>query len=430
MINYKAPKPTYTYGEWTRYIASRVFLFPWVGFSYLANNWQGAKIGSMILPAAGNALVNEFVNYFHSEKDEEIKLLLEYFRSNNMDKEELTKWFHAKYPNLRALKTNQENVLQKFEVITHDGAKLDGIEVKPKLEADKKTQKHIIKFIGNGRCYEAFLNEMIKEANDLNATVIGFNLRGVGNSTSRAKSADDLVIDGIAQVQRLLDDGVPPENITLQGHSLGGCISTLVAQHFHRQKQHINLFNDRSFSSITNILVGQMRVKGSKTGYKESTGGIIKGFLAKPLLWLAVNFVKWEFDAGDAYLELPKAYREHMLVRSPKSEREKENSKIQDDTIIVHYASIHAYAKSERTAEKKQFKQLLAKKDKKVDDTVLNEKLANLKAGKMFDINPKGFSHITEYSELKNRYGQNANEFFNQFVNRAYEDHGVKLSKT
>lgn len=98
-----------------------------------------------------------------------------------------------------------ELVCEKHEIITHDDAHLDTFEVKHKLQEhiESQYQKYIINLVGNGMCYEHIIGDIKEDAKALKANVVGFNLRGVGQSTGKAKSKEDLVIDGIAQVQLL-----------------------------------------------------------------------------------------------------------------------------------------------------------------------------------------------------------------------------------
>lgn len=49
---------------------------------------------------------------------------------------------------------------------------------------------------------------------------------------------------------------VNPKNITLKSLSLGDAVVAYVTAYFHAQGHKINLFNDRYFSSITDVLVG------------------------------------------------------------------------------------------------------------------------------------------------------------------------------
>ena len=233
-------------------------------------------------------------------------------------------------------------------------------------------------------------------------------------------------------MQRLLDQNISSKNITLKGHSIGAGIASLVALHFHKQGQPINVFNGRSFSSITNVLVGQIR-----GGHQETFSGKVRGWIAKPFIKLALTLSKWEINADDAFQAIPNAYREYVLVRTPKEQR---NETVVDDQLISHYASMHAALKPERRAQKAALDHLIsvAKLVKKQADpltqpdldnaaTQLVQARAKFKERKMINqIEGEAPAHNIPLPNLVNRYGKTALTFFNEFVERAYNDHGVK----
>lgn len=236
-------------------------------------------------------------------------------------------------------------------IVTHDGAELDAIEIWPNAQEGTKPQKYIVNFVGNGCSYEEIIDEMQADAEALNINVVGFNFRGVSKSTGCARSAEDLVTDGIAQVQRLLDQGVESQNIILKGHSLGGGVASLVAHHFYKLDKPVYLFNNRSFSSITNFIVALIRSGFRYTGHMETPVWKILGWLSKPFIKLGLALTKWEINAGDAFNAIPEKYREYILVRTKKTQR---NPSVIDDPVIRHYASIHLnVSKNERTEEKR-----------------------------------------------------------------------------
>lgn len=369
MTQYQAPKPTYTKWEWFTYITSRVILFPWYATSYFANLLLGGLISRAVHPAA------------HDDE------LVEYSKQINA-----------------SLHTTE-----KFQVKTHDGVILEGIQIepsKPSIQTQaSKPHPYIINFVGNGMCAQHIIEDMQKDADDLNATVIGFNFRGVGESTGpAARSSQNLVIDGIAQVQRLLNQGVPAKQIVLKGHSLGAGIATLVAAHFHRQGQEINVFNGRSFSSITNFVVGQIRVAGSPTGHQETPASRFWGWVAKPFIWLGVNLVGWEIDAASAYLELPKGSREHMVVRSSKKTREELGDKIIDDSVIPHAASLHYAVKGYEPKEEHKRHKVEACKPAENGSYYLVE------------------GHNESWDNLRKKPNPYAHSFFKSFVERAVDN--------
>lgn len=326
MARYFAPKPQSTYGQWFKFIAIRLILPPlllWDILKFLINKLAGAAVGRLVLKG-------QTIDFSNVRRDD-VKAL---------DTETLK---HVKH-----------------RVITYDGAHLDTFEIQHQSQKmiEIEQRKYIINFCGNATSYENIIAEMQEDANALNCHVIGFNFRGVSQSLGRARSKNDLITDGIAQVQRLLDKGIKPEHITLKGHSLGAAIATLVTQYFHQQGKPLRLFNGRSFSSLTNVLVGFIRTGGPNyAGHKESHHRKLLGWLAKPFIKLALLLTNWEINAGDAFKAIPAHDKEYTVVRTKRQER---FDSILDDTIISHYASIHAYLKNERRAQKAQMAHLLS----------------------------------------------------------------------
>ncbi len=407
---YNAPKPGYSGWEWFKFSAVRIFFPPvllWDLIKFGANKLLGEWVGGLVLPAQKNNF-----NYFAVTDD----------AVSNYNGDELT--------------------CEKHKVITHDKVHLDTFEVKHKSQTmiEPKYQKYIINLVGNGMCYEQIIADMREDAMALQANVVGFNFRGVGQSTSKAKSKNDLVADGIAQVQRLLAQGVSPQNITLKGHSLGAGVASLVAQHFHQLGQPINLFNSRSFSTITNFLVGHIRLERDKgglaIGHKDSIGGMILGWLAKPFVKFGVALAKWEINAGSAFKNIPTAYKDYIVVRSRKDRR---GERI-DDGVIPHYASIHKELTSERRAQKAKIDEEIENLDDIIQkaDPLTKPELAKARASlvqarakiksdrkmetDLQDVN----GHNEDWFLLHNRSGKSAQAFFRDFVQRTEEDHAVK----
>ena len=324
---------------------------------------------------------------------------------------------------------------RRVSVTTHDGATLDGVQFNNAPETDIHDQKHIINFVGNGMRFEQIFNEIEGDAEALKCNVIGFNYRGVSNSTGKAKSNQDLVNDGIAQVQRLIDQGADPEKITLKGHSLGSGIATLVAKHFHDHGLKINVFNGRSFSSVTNVVTGWLRTGGA-SGHAETIGSTILSSIAKPFMKFALALTKWEIDAASAYKALPDTHKEYMLVRSPKAYRQEHGDEVKDDPVIPHYGSLHAALKSERKAQKATFEKIKSDMKSGVTSLTHNEMQQSfnhvqiakdqLKQRKMrLDQENKGMNgSVVPMDYLKDRYtGNDAHTFFRGFVQRATAHH-------
>lgn len=400
---YNAPKPTYTRWDWFNFIVIRAvfpFVLLWDLLKLGANKLLGRLVGSLVLPAQDmHRLSISNVGVFNED--------------------DLT--------------------CEQHGVITHDGAHLDTFEVvhKSQESLSPTQQKYIISLVGNGMRYEDIIGEMKSDAKALNANVVGFNLRGVGQSTGRTKSKDDLITDGIAQVQRLLDKGVLPQNITLKGHSLGAGVASMVAEHFHKLGQPINVFSSRSFSSITNFVVGHIRLerdnRGLAVGHKENRFGIILGTLLKPLIKVLVSLVNWEIDAGSAFKSIPEANREYMVVRSSKVIR---GDRI-DDAVIPHYASVHAALTDERREKKAKMDVEIAKVDeaiKHADATgvhrLTEEKRAlvvareKIKGDRKMETGSRYIEgHNCGWTAVRNSSGQSAQTFFREFVQRTQDPH-------
>ncbi len=126
-------------------------------------------------------------------------------------------------------------LIERGEVHTYDGAILDTTVLTPSTVKDLPFGQR--RLLSNLKAiadfYEESLPDFAYDAIHLNMTVVGFNYRGVNNSTSSPWFFEDLITDGIAQVQCLLDAGAQPNNILIDGESMGGGIGTMVASYFH-----------------------------------------------------------------------------------------------------------------------------------------------------------------------------------------------------
>lgn len=224
--------------------------------------------------------------------------------------------------------------VSRFPLKTRDGAVLDTSEIYPKLTPH---QLYIVQFCGTRFSYTEEIDALTGQAMQLQAHVIAFDYRGVNKSQKMPNCANDLIQDGIAQVQRLLDQHVQSQNIILKGISLGGAIATKVAKHFHDQGKPLYLFNDRSFSSIANVVEGWIRT-WQRNGHTEPLYGKIIGKIAKPFIWILLSAGKWNINVVSDFLAIPQEYKEHLVVRTPHGER---TARIKDDSTITHYASLY-----------------------------------------------------------------------------------------
>ncbi len=314
MSKYHARKVTYSHRQWFFYILPRLLIVPliWDGLAYLANWLIGEALSKLILPAQSMGLPSSF-NYPKDGKN-----------------------------------------LAYHKVILQDGTNLDTIEYShPSQQSKPASDKtYIINFLGNATMYEDVCSQFESDSNKLQCNVVGFNFRGVGRSRGVPKSKNDLVEDAIAQVQRLLDAGVTPHHITLKGHSLGASIATLTAAHFHWQGININLFNGRSFSSLTHWVLGKVRVINTDNRHEPTLTGKVLAWLLTPIIKITLLLSGWEINAEQAYKSIPEKHREYLVVRSPD---EHLTNNTLDDTVIPYYASIHSALKRSDRHEQSKF---------------------------------------------------------------------------
>gem|GEM_PF-7116006 len=223
---------------------------------------------------------------------------------------------------------NKQITVDNGFVLTHDGASLETVELTPTLNKQLSEQQkyYVIKFNGNGGMIHDLLEySYLQEATKLNASIVAFDYRGVNHSEKSPTCFQDLVTDGIAQVQRLLDKEVDAEKITLDGISLGAAVATLVASHFHKSGLKVSLINDRSFGMLTSAAAGMFAPN-------------IVGFIGDSLhgssqssLWSVMKPSGWEANIIKAYESIPSEYKCYIYV-TPKAP---------GDGVIAHRASLH-----------------------------------------------------------------------------------------
>lgn len=201
---------------------------------------------------------------------------------------------------------------------------------------------YVVAFNGNGGCYQS---EMVYdayalrqyEAHGIPVELIRFNYPGVLNSTGYPYTAEELINAGIAQVQRLLDKGVKPEHIQIQGMSLGGSISSYVANYYHERGQTLGgLCVSRTFSSTTNVAISYL----DRLPY----AGTLLSFLLRPLMALGLWATKWHLDTARNVANHPDNKTWFTIAHSPKVIRKSYDSMgktILDDNVLEYSSSIH-----------------------------------------------------------------------------------------
>lgn len=237
---------------------------------------------------------------------------------------------------------HQNNLLTyATQVPTYDGASLDTLEIQNPEEAKKPTkqQTFVINFMDRFDNYAVKRKQFAKQALELPANQICFDYRGVNKSSKAPRSYKDLVTDGITQVNRLLDLGVAPKNIVLNGDDLGAAIATFVAQHFHERNINIRVFNSRGFATLTKDVVGRIGVKlknpdvdfnnkklkvfAADEKHPTPATGLARFVktLAAPFVKLGLSLTRWEMYPAGAYYNLPERSKEFITVKPSKQER-------------------------------------------------------------------------------------------------------------
>ena len=448
MAIYRINKPHKTSYEWFKIIGFRV-LFPPIllldSLRFLVNTVFGRLVGIPVLPAQILGFDKRINNIPETEDDSSVNdvtlltrivqwikiigLRIIFFPIlfgdliNAISEKIIEKLVTPRLPNLMKspVDVRDDGVnLSKHTIVTYDNCELDTLEIncsdEKNISLNEGDKTYIINFVGNGMCYEMIAQEMVDDAKALACNVIGFNQRGVGRSTGRAWSKGNLVTDGIAQVQRLIDQGVNPEHIFLKGHSLGSGIATLVARHFHAHGQKVNLFNGRSFSNLTNVVTGKFRKMNRVFAY-----------IAKEFIKIVLFLSKWEIEAADAYQGLPDTHKEYMVVR--------------DDPVITPFGSLHAALRSVSRTQKNKIDQALKQytqqdplEDGMSDDSSKQKmdelqkardlfKVRKMNVSEYYNGHTVGMFYLVSQFDNRSKPGYNANGFFRDFVTTAIVDH-------
>jgi hypothetical protein len=146
---------------------------------------------------------------------------------------------------------------------------------------------HILYFLGKGEYFEYTLFDMVREVNATGATLHAFNYCGLYNSEGKILELNDMVNNGISAVNDLLDQGIDPNKIVLQGNSLGGAIQNEVAMHFLALKEvKFRQINGNSFKSMKAAIVKSYHL------------GFCEDLVSSTLKW-----VNWDLKPGKNFYQ-------------------------------------------------------------------------------------------------------------------------------
>lgn len=327
---------------------------------------------------------------------------------------------------------NQNERLQKYNIRTiavqmPNNIQLHSCEYSFKAHDDNSNsdRPHILYFGGNIATYEVYIDKMLDDAEKLKAKVIGFHHSFSGLSGQlmpdgtmqhvSITSTSMLVQEGIAQVQRLIDEGIPAAKIVLYGHFFGGTTATLVAWHFNQQGIPIRLFSDRSFSSSSDYVMKQLMPDSNKSQHGIATA---IAHLLRPILEVVLKLTDFDMSAGAKFQQIPKENRDYTVVRSVN----KATHEVVNDDIVPYSASVHRIdlLRTERKCEEKKNPASKGRHKFFLMPTVSKTKWVKREYDK-----PHGESSAEEIqrslnntalSKLQNRYGVSAADYFNEFV--------------
>lgn len=179
-------------------------------------------------------------------------------------------------------------------------AQLDGVIIKPNIGGE--SEKYVIWLNGLGCPFEAKLSLAGDYADTINANILMFNYRGIGDSISSGPTKpEDLVTDTKAMIAYLIDvKGVKPEDIVIHGHSLGGGVGAQAAAEISGLK----FINDRSFSAFSKaakeLTIVNFQDKVGKT-VAHALGSLVAGLIRGYDLDLKTSKV-YELEKNDTLL--------------------------------------------------------------------------------------------------------------------------------
>ncbi len=305
-------------------------------------DWLGEKVGRAILPAQKTNSESNF-----DPPDGELISVI----SRLAEHKELFK-FNA----------------ERFYVALNDNSQLDTLEIK--AESASKFRGYIINFLENNQNY-THIGEQDLLSDLENFNCIYFNYRNVGKSQGNLYACQDLFNDGIAQIQRLIDSGIPSDLIYLYGFSLGGAVSAKVFEHFLNKGILLGFcFNDRSFNNLNTATEGSIKYI-SKISQVSLLGNPVVSAVIGNIAKAAITNTQWQINAQHAFSAIPEERKAGAYV-----EWQHPKNVVGGDGIIS-------------------------------DDAIMRDETVQ-----KYDYSGEYEAHNAHYSALKNKDGKNPKEIF------------------
>lgn len=204
----------------------------------------------------------------------------------------------------------------------NSGAKLDTVLIQPQ----NPSGKYIINCAARGRSYLDWIGDMKKDADLNEATVIGFNYRGMVNSSGMMVNQMDAADDIIAQVKYLIEhEKVNPTDITLYGLCLGGALASLAAAELEKENISVKLYMSRSFKRFDQTIADLLLPRK----YDSDSIYLIK-LTFYPVLWFLTTGFKvysklmnWEIDVEAALKNLKPENIEYDFAEPSREDAQK-----------------------------------------------------------------------------------------------------------
>lgn len=162
-----------------------------------------------------------------------------------------------------------------------------------KHEGKNNRQKNpiVILFCGNYCPVQDIKNSTYDVGRDY--TTYACNYAPFKRKSSILPLAFEEMSDHAYKIAKQIMDQNPGRKFIIKGHSLGGAVATLAMEKLEKERYKALLINDRSFSSITDILYGQL--------CKIPFVGPVLGIVLYPIIKLIVSLSGMETDIIRAY---------------------------------------------------------------------------------------------------------------------------------
>lgn len=262
----------------------------------------------------------------------------------------------------------------ELQVKSTDGSILDTIDIVPFNKGEKPV--HVINIFGAVDSFEQNMDYMKEQSERLGVVNVGFNVPGVGRSTGTLDSKHSAIKAGVAQVIRLVENGVEPEKIVISGHSAGAAIAVACGEHLHKKGLAVNVFNNRSFGKTSTVASAFLTQPAENhiPDEKSFKRFLPIGYAAKAFTTTLGSIAGWEIDVNKAFNNIPPQSKEYILIKPDKIDR----MFMTGDEMVRPVASLHYMQGEKRREIKEDIKGAIKLLGSKEYIEKLSEKVNNL----------------------------------------------------